>query len=375
MQADNKYSGAALFLVTSITESPGDRLRVGQFLPYLEKQGFQCRVSNFYSRKVYHQISGMKKPLVRFLFFVIWGLLKTTYALLFTARKCDLILIRKQSIPFAPWFYLKLLLDISDKPLIYDFDDAVFTYVDPERGKLATLLKNKLGKTDRLIQYSSTVIAGNEKLAEYAKKLNRRVALIPTAVDTDRLIPSHKSDRNNQISVGWVGTLSTSPYLKSIKTVLLQLQRDLPQMIVRIITHRDARADFAEFDFQEWSQEREPELVSSLDIGLMPLPNNRWTEGKSGFKILLYFAVGIPAIVSPVGVNRQIVQNGENGLWAESDDQWYDSIKRLVMDFPLRNKMGAEGRKLVESKFSVKICVELFTNVIASALPKSQKAI
>jgi glycosyltransferase involved in cell wall biosynthesis len=317
----------------------------------------------------------LKKPPVRFLIFVIWGLLKTTYALLFTARKCDLTLIRKQSISFAPWFHLKVLLNISAKPLIYDFDDAVFTYVDPERGKLANLLKNKLGKTDRLIRYSSAVIAGNEKLAEYAKTLSQRVALIPTAVDTDRFVSSNISKQNNQLYIGWVGTLSTSPYLKSIKPVLLQLQKDLPQIMVRVITHRDARDDFAEFDFQEWSQEKEPELVRSLDIGLMPLPKNRWTEGKSGFKILLYFAVGIPAIVSPVGVNRQIVRNGINGFWAESDDQWYDSIKKLVTDFALRNKMGAEGRKLVESKFSVKICAGQFTNVIASSLPKSQKSI
>jgi glycosyltransferase involved in cell wall biosynthesis len=102
-----------------------------------------------------------------------------------------------------------------------------------------------------------------------------------------------------------------------------------------------------------WSSEREIEQLSDIDIGIMPLPDDEWTKGKCGFKGLQYMAMGVPAVMSAVGVNTEIIQHGENGFLALNDEEWFEILCQLIDSTELRKTIGGAGRKTVLEKYSV----------------------
>jgi glycosyltransferase involved in cell wall biosynthesis len=103
-----------------------------------------------------------------------------------------------------------------------------------------------------------------------------------------------------------------------------------------------------------------PDLVSS-DIGLAPLPDNRYTRGKCGFKILQYAAAGLPSVASPVGVNAGHVQHGVTGFHATGSADWIETLTQLIQDTPLRTRMGRAAQERVTSFDERRIAEQLGT--------------
>jgi glycosyltransferase involved in cell wall biosynthesis len=281
----------------------------------------------------------------------------------------DVIFIQREAMPLGPaWF--ERLVSVNKLPIIFDFDDAIYLPNVSDANRWILWLKRP-SKTAAIIRLSSQVIVGNEVLRRYAVQFNENVTVIPTPIDTDFYTVRSEVERSHKpITIGWVGSNSTVQYLHQLDSVFKELASRYTFQ-VRVI---GGQYDLAGVDVscQPWSLENELTDLHSFDVGVMPMPDNDWTRGKCGFKALQYMGVGVPAVVSPVGVNRQIINHGENGFLASTEDEWMTCLTRLVEDPSLRCHLGKAGRKTVEDRYSVKLNAPKLLEIIhsAAATPK-----
>ncbi len=122
---------------------------------------------------------------------------------------------------------------------------------------------------------------------------------------------------------------------------------------------------------QAWCRDSEARDLHSFDIGVMPLPNDAWSRGKCGMKLLQYMATGVAAVASPVGVNTEIVQDGVNGFLAATADEWIEKLSALIQDGALRRRIGAAGRRTVEERYSARVWVPRVRSILESATSRA----
>lgn len=198
---------------------------------------------------------------------------------------------------------------------------------------------------------------GNRYLCDYATQFNPQVIYNPTTIDTENLHnPALHSLRkeNNPIIIGWTGTHSTIKYLEMIPGIIKSLDKKFPgQIQLVIIADENPRLEVASYQFVPWSKETEITDLLQFDVGIMPLPNDAWSKGKCGFKVLQYLALEIPAVASPVGVNPDILDQGTNGFLVSTATEWEDALEQLIRDPQLRKRMGRSGREKVIHHYSV----------------------
>ena len=321
------------------------RYRLYQYLPALIKAGFDVNTSpllkNNYIDHLYK-----KKPLP--LLSIVRGYLKRLFLLL-TSNKYDIIWLQQEALPWIPGGLEKILLNSKFK-VITDHDDAFFHRYDMHKiGIIRKLLGHKI---DTVMSCASLVLAGNDYLAERAKKNNKQVKIFPTVVDTE--VYKKMDEGNSQyFNIGWIGSPGTSKYLKLIEPALRQIYNK-GGVKITLIGAGEIELKGFNYEIAEWSEEKEVVEISKFDVGIMPLPNNPWEKGKCGFKIIQYLACEVPVIASPVGVNKQIIEHGVNGFIANSTDEWYTYFNKLKNNSALRKTMGKNGRLLIESKYSLK---------------------
>jgi glycosyltransferase involved in cell wall biosynthesis len=242
------------------------------------------------------------------------------------------------------------------RPLLFDIDDAIWL-LSPghERAVRATAGR------------ASCVIAGNDFLADYMSAHTGRVDLIPTAVDTERFSPKERSGRG--FVVGWTGSATTYGYLEAIAPALGRfLDTVADAKLVVMANHFRALPGVAteRVEFVEWSPANEASVVAGFDVGLMPLPNSDWARGKCAFKMLQYLACGVPAVVSPVGMNAQVLAMGDVGLAASSEDEWVEALLTLARDPGRAIALGRGGRDLVATAFSVPVITRQLAGVMTT---------
>ena len=92
-----------------------------------------------------------------------------------------------------------------------------------------------------------------------------------------------------------------------------------------------------------WRAKTEVDDLQPIDIGVMPLPEDKWSKGKCGAKALQFMGMGIPTVCSPVGVNTEIIQDDQNGFFASTEDEWVDKLSRLLRSAELRRQLGRPG--------------------------------
>ena len=196
------------------------------------------------------------------------------------------------------------------------------------------------------------VFAGNRYLAEYAAAYNDNVHVVPTTLDTTSHAPRPHAPRD-RICIGWSGSYSTIPYFDGLTPALARLKDRFGERVYFKVMG-DAQYDNPTLGVKglAWREAAEVEDTSELDIGLMPLPDDPWTRGKCGFKALLYMSLAIPPVVSPIGVNADIVEDGVNGFTATTDDEWVAKLSTLIEDAKLREQLGKRGRETVVERFS-----------------------
>jgi len=210
---------------------------------------------------------------------------------------------------------------------------------------------------------ASLSLAGNAYLADMFRQRGKEVTILPTTVD-----PAHYSVKRHApsgaIGLVWIGSSSTLPYLQQCLPAIAEAAREVPGL--RLITIADRRLERSPVAVEHvrWSVHAEAEALARGDVGIAPTPDDRWTRGKCGFKIIQYMATGLPTIASPVGANSEIVRP-ETGVLATTHDEWLDALLRLAGDAPLRRSMGTAARHRVEHDYSLNRAADVWSDLLA----------
>lgn len=328
-------------------EAAATRFRIEQFVRPLRERGVELEIFPFLDGEGFKGLYSSGSTAVK-LAKMVSGVTRRL-RLAFRVGKYDLLFVQREAMPIGPgafeWLYSKL----GRLPMVLDLDDATYVrYVSPSYGRLGSALKF-FGKTDKLIDRSEVVICGNRFIAEYVEGRGKRTVVIPTVVDTEIFKPA---DRRNDVPViGWIGTHSTYPFLEKLFPTLGELARK-HRFVLKIVGAGRERieVDGVEVVNLPWSLEREVEDFRSLDIGLYPINvfgslDPAWLAGKSGFKAIQYLAVGIPFVMTPIGVCAEIGDPGKTHFNASSDEDWYNALDKLLSDDGSRAAMGRAGRE------------------------------
>lgn len=267
------------------------------------------------------------------------------------ADSYDVIFVQREAIMIGTSFFERQFAKKSN--LIFDFDDSIWLLDMSAANKKFGWLKRPQ-KTANIIRNSCLVFAGNEFLADYARNYNTQVKIVPTSLmpvvsDFDY---ASKPD-NERIVIGWIGSTTTIKHIEWALPILKACAIALKEKVEFIIVS-DKMPNLGDLNyvFRVWSKDVEYQLLTTMDIGIMPLPDNNWTRGKCGFKGLQCMSYGIPTVMSAVGVNNDIIETGVNGFLVYQTADWVDTISKLVNDKELRIKIGENGRHTIETKYS-----------------------
>lgn len=319
-----------------LTSNPGHasfRQRIEAYLDILCDNEIQCDIARFPSGCLPR-----------------WKLLKksTEYGAVFLQKKC---------LNPLDAFWLRRNAD----RIIYDFDDAVI-YSDKNPDKTSRKRQTSFKRTVKL---ADMVIAGNAYLADIARAYNQNVKTLATGLDVSSYRQNIAKPSDGKVRLVWIGSKSTIGYLAEIKPVLEEIGARCNNVVLRIICDSFFNLHNMNVEKYRWSMETQVQDLLACDIGLAPLPENRFTNGKCGFKVLQYAAAGLPVIASPVGVNVEYVRQGENGFLAANHSQWFEKILLLQQAPLLRKKMGSVGKSFVE-RFDLNILGKELVGLIKS---------
>ena len=323
-----------LFLVPRL-EKASTRYRVLQYFPTLDENGIDHEIV---------ELSSRSRNLVR---------------LYKQIRSADVVFIQKKLFTSLELFWVCR----AAKRLVYDFDDAVMF-----KEKTASLFRQarQMNRFKRTVQRADLVLAGNRYLMGQAQIFNKNTTLLPTVLDMTRYVEKRgKLEGNQAVTLGWIGSKGTLPYLRGISPALETLGQRWPRLKLKIVAD-----DFFDLQHMEvvkkiWKSEEEIADLHSFDIGLMPLADDVWTRGKCGFKLLQCMAVGLPVVCSPVGVNAEVVSDGLVGFQATSQEEWVAKLGTLIADANLRRAMGRHAREVVLKGYSFAVTAPLFISCLS----------
>lgn len=327
--------------------SPSQRYRFEQYFSFLEHNGFTCELSYIITEKddAYFYSGGhfLRK---------VWILIKSLFGRLKDRRRYknyDIVFVQREAIMLGTTWFERGIRKKGAK-YIFDFDDSIWVMDTSEGNKKYEWLKDP-EKTARNIRHANLVLAGNAYLADYAKHYNDHVKVIPTTIDTN--IHKPMPVQKDKIVIGWSGSLTTIKHFEYAIDFLKAIKKKYPQVEIHVIS--DDVYENAELDVKgiKWTAENEVQSINSFSIGIMPLPTDEWAKGKCGLKGLSYMACEVPTVMSPVGVNTEIIKHGENGFLASTTEEWFFCLSQLIESASLREKTGKEARKTVIEKYSV----------------------
>jgi glycosyltransferase involved in cell wall biosynthesis len=341
-----------LGLATYPVEAAATRFRMIQFIEPLAEQGIELSVYPFLDSRLHGSLYNRSQ----------WPRTAAGLALasvrrvreLWRARKADVVFVQREAMMIGPPVMEWLVTNLHHCPMVLDLDDATYvSYKSPTYGRLGSMLK-WFSKTNDLIRWSRLVTCGNREIAAYVKSKGREAVIIPTVVDTRQFQPLAERRVTDVPIIGWIGTHSTFPYVKSIFPVLERLARDYRFRLRLVGTGEDnVTIPGVEVENLPWKLNREIADFQSLDIGIYPIVEDNWSVGKSCFKAVQYMAVGVPFVVSPVGACQDIAETNETHFVARTEDDWYTHLSRLLSDESLRHRLGLRGRAFAVQHYSI----------------------
>jgi glycosyltransferase involved in cell wall biosynthesis len=282
------------------------------------------------------------------------------------SRKFDLIWVQMEVLPWLPGWLEGLLMKLAPRYVV-DYDDAWFHRYDLHSSGLVRRLLG--GKIDAVMRHAALVVAGNEYIAERARRAGaRRVEVLPTVIDLAEYEDTPQPN-NETFTVGWIGSPSTEPYLRDIRPALEEVCRDGRARVVTIGANSPG-LDGLPVELKPWRAETETAELQQFDVGVMPLRDSLWERGKCGFKLIQYMACARPVVASPVGMNREIVTDGVNGFLAETQEEWVRALRKLKADAALRRRMGEAGRARVEERYCLQVTAPRLTRLLREAAGK-----
>ncbi len=311
-----------LFLVQGL-DVAASRYRVLQYMPYLKEHGVQATVLPFPKR-----------------FFEKLKLFKSV-------NKYDILFIQRKRFSV---FWLKFIKKNARK-IVYDFDDSVMyrnsKAVNPESNTRVAMFKNMVNASDH-------VIAGNKFLEKNTTPYTHNVTIIPSPIDMSFYPQKKYTEKNDNITLGWIGATGSIHYLEKMRPMFNTLGKSYDNVRLKIICDTFFDCENMVVEKKQWNEKDEVADIQSFDIGLMPLMDDPWSHGKCGLKVLQCLATGVPVVCSPAGINREIIENGVHGFWANSQEEWIEKLEILINDHELRRKMGIAGRERVIERYSLK---------------------
>jgi glycosyltransferase involved in cell wall biosynthesis len=335
------------------------RVRFYQYLPALASRGIDVTsaplLTDRYVASLY--AGGGASPALLLAAFV------RRIATLVRSRRYDLIWLEGEVFPWLPAPLDRLALR-RGVPTVVDLDDAIFhRYDEHPRPAVRRLLASKVDET---LRRATVVVAGNDYIAARARRAGAiRVETVPSAVNPEVHRPLAPADRAN-VTVGWIGTPTTAPYLEPVEPILARLVAEHSAQVVLIGATAGTLAG-ARATVIPWTLEREPQDLNRFDIGIMPVPDRPFERGKCGYKLIQYMACGRAAVGSPVGANRQIIEHGVNGLLADSPAEWQDALRWLAGRPDVRRAFGEAGRRTVIERYSTTVVLPQLLTVLDAA--------
>ncbi len=344
-----------------VDQSPSQRYRFEHYLPALKEENITFHYKPFLDKKTW---SIFFKPgfALRKGWGVMWGYLRR-FVLLFTIPGYDFVFIHREAAPLGPPVFEWIIAKIFRKKIIYDFDDAIWIPSTSSYNKGVAWLKN-FSKVSKICRWSYKVAVGNDFLGDYARRFCKQVILLPTVVNTTAVHNQTQDQDVAQPAIGWTGTFSTLKFLDIILPVLQELQQE-NGFIFYVIADKDPVLPLARYQFIPWSKESEIKDLLRFHIGLMPLHDDDLSKGKCGFKAIQYMSLGIPAVVSPVGVNSVIVSHGENGFVCNTPEEWKKQLLILLQDHELRKRMGQLAQQRIRNEYSVSATRPIFISLFS----------
>ena len=263
-------------------------------------------------------------------------------------KKPFIAIVHVELLPYIP-FIAEIILKIRNIPYVIDIDDAVYF-----RFKNKNIILNKFDnlKFKYMFTNSSAILAGNNFHYNYVKRLNNNVQYFPTSIDFKKYDISKYKKKHRVFTIVWIGTPSTTFYIKPIIKMLNALKKNR-NINLKIIGSDVNSISELNCSFVDWNQNTEIEELSKCHVGIMPLNNSNWELGKCAYKILQYMSLKIPVVASPVGINKKIIKDNENGFLAYNDDDWYNKINDLIDNIDLWKKISNNGYETVKKQFNL----------------------
>jgi glycosyltransferase involved in cell wall biosynthesis len=343
-----------LFLTVSDETIASSRTRVFQYLPYLEREGIGYRVLVYTPAR----FLGYNCLFLRAYHLMILSLI------LVLSIFYPVVFIQKLIFP-RPFL---TVLKIFGKKVIFDFDDAIYT-VHQSGEKLATRKSREktLCNFIHTVAFSDLIILENDHNKKIVDSYNTNIMLITGPIDVERYCPLPRERERDNVVIGWIGSPQNTFYLEPLFPVFKRICATYDQVSFCFIG--SAALEIADVDLRlvKWDLQTEVMELQNFDIGIMPLPDDEWTRGKGGYKLLQYMALGIPSVASPVGINDALIQESENGFLATTEQEWFDRLSYLVEHKKERERMGVIARKTAVMIYSF--------DIAASRLIESMKGL
>jgi glycosyltransferase involved in cell wall biosynthesis len=342
-----------LFIVPYPTgKAASQRFRFEQYFQEMDARGMKYRVIPFLSEHVW-QILYLPGRFPRKAAAILGGLLRR-FQLLFKLKDVNVIFIHREATPIGPPFFEYIASRWLKKKIIYDFDDAIWIPNYSEANSHFSFLKG-YANVKHICKWAWKISCGNSYLCDYARSYNPHTEIVfnPTTIDTDRLHNQIKNQNSETFIIGWTGSHSTVRYISELIPILKKLEMEFDFQFM-VISDIPPEFELKSLVFRKWNKDTEISDLLAFNVGVMPLLDDKWANGKCGFKALQYMALGIPALVSPVGVNTQIVDNGMNGFVCNSADEWENSLRLLLSNRSELERISSNTRIKIEESYSVK---------------------
>ncbi len=345
--------------------APSQRFRFEQYLSFLNENGFEFDYSALLEEeddKVFYKHGDLFSKAI-----VFFKSIRRRQRDVRRVGNYDLVFIQREAFMTGSTRFEKRFKKSGTK-LVFDFDDAIWLSNVSDANRKFNWLKDP-GKTAKLIAMSDLVFAGNDFLADYARQFNKNVVVVPTTIDTEEYVAMNVNCDSEKIIIGWSGSITTIKHFEFALPFLKILKKKYGDKLeIKVIGDVNYANEELGIKGIAWNKENEIRDLSTFDIGIMPLPDDEWAKGKCGLKGLQYMALEIPTLMSPVGVNAEIVQHGVNGFLPATTEEWVASIETLISSPERRKKMGEAARKTVEENYSVKVWkgkyLELFARLL-----------
>ncbi|MCB0761565.1 MAG: glycosyltransferase family 4 protein [Flavobacteriales bacterium] len=350
-----------LFLVPyPVGHAPSQRFRFEQYLGTLEQHGFEYRIDSFLSEKAWKHFYRKGHVFTKALGFLS-GYFRRLRMLMYLHRY-DYVFVHRELAPMGLPLLSFLIARVWKSRIIYDFDDAIWLTNYSRNNKSFAWLKS-YGNIKRLMGRSWKNACGNEWLRSFALQYNSQSFYLPTTLDLRHSHTKVKSSWPEVPVVGWTGSHTTISYLRDIIPDLLEVHQEQPFTLV-VISNQPPEFDFPGMIFIKWNAESEVDDLFTIDIGLMPLPDTDWANGKCGLKALQYMALGIVPVVSNVGVNKEFIEHGKTGLLVQ-DGEWKNTLLQLLNTPDTVRRISAQTRHVIEDRFSVEANASKFLHLFA----------